>query len=1223
MAKKRLGEMASKPDPAEISEADRKLLDELRKRIGRELELVPAYDDDFSLMRWLVGWDRKIDVVVPKIKFSLRAIHALGLDSEDLSTLEKVTQKCDDCSVPLRYLPGSLIGLDNESNVISLQMIGHLDAAGLMPATRNSDLYRMRIAESEGVMQIIRKLEKEQGRPFGTSVIFDLDGLSMAQIDMAALKCVTTMLTQLQEMFPDVIRKIFVINTPTFIQVLWGMISPCLAKQTQQKVKILGNDWKQHLKENIGEEVLFERWGGTRQAETEYGDVRMGGKIPVELRYDPVNDLPAEKLTKLTISARSTSFVPITLEGNVPGRKLFWWWRIENNDINFSVLRAAEGQEKVAEHDDDYMVHPKFNCRQSSCPKTAKYQQKSQEFTNLMPLNCETERSRTWQDFGDGIPCILGIDEAGRGPVLGPMVYAAAISPLDQKEELKKLGVDDSKALNEAKRDEIFEKMEKDEEVQLIVAYAVRCLSPELISCSMLKRHKYSLNEVSHEAAITLIKDALAFNVNVVEIKVDTVGPKATYQAKLEKLFPGISITVTEKADSIYPIVSAASIAAKVTRDSRLRNWQFKEKNIKVPEAGYGSGYPGDPNTKKFLQLSVEPVFGFCSLVRASWKTASAIVEKRCVPDSWEDDEEEGKPPSKKMSGWLQPKNSSEMTINLTKVVSTLFLSFMFYNFFQLYKLFTPELCTDQDPDSMCYTPIIRPNTEGLYDLLQLRVYFSTKKETLEQLITTVENVQMADPFQKDLQVKIPPSVAKDGYLFAHVIILPHKFEGRNPMQAEWRVHVAAPMIVFQEPVAKTFQLLGDAETEKKELKKKKVVELAAHFRSVLPIRIVSEPNRYVKTKVSGELADFLTIQRHQSEEGYLPIMFVDEMSMRSKHLFELADANSAVNVTINYEPTSVAKLLLLTSTARSTHQLMRHGFKDKDIDEIRGLFTETSIVLLMITFFVSTLHLLFDALAFKNDISFWKGRKSMVGLSTKTLFWRCFSQTVIFLYLFDQETSLLVLIPAGIATVIEYWKVTIAYKVTISFKGIKFGEHSVEENETDSIDAQAMKYLSVLLVPLVIGGAVYSLLYVPHKSWRSWLLETSANGVYAFGFLFMLPQLFVNYKMKSVAHLPWRAFMYKAFNTFIDDLFAFVITMPTAHRMACFRDDIVFLVYLYQRWLYPVDYTRINEFGEGGEDEKKKKKDKETAAVESTSETKRDDGDDSGAVKRRTTRKT
>ena len=52
---------------------------------------------------------------------------------------------------------------------------------------------------------------------------------------------------------------------------------------------------------------------------------------------------------------------------------------------------------------------------------------------------------------------------------------------------------------------------------------------------------------------------------------------------------------------------------------------------------------------------------------------------------------------------------------------------------------------------------------------------------------------------------------------------------------------------------------------------------------------------------------------------------------------------------------------------------------------------------------------------------------------------------------------------------------------------------------------------------------------------------------------------------------------MYKAFNTFIDDLFAFIITMPTAHRVACFRDDVVFLIYLYQRYLYPVDPNRLD----------------------------------------------
>ena len=55
---------------------------------------------------------------------------------------------------------------------------------------------------------------------------------------------------------------------------------------------------------------------------------------------------------------------------------------------------------------------------------------------------------------------------------------------------------------------------------------------------------------------------------------------------------------------------------------------------------------------------------------------------------------------------------------------------------------------------------------------------------------------------------------------------------------------------------------------------------------------------------------------------------------------------------------------------------------------------------------------------------------------------------------------------------------------------------------------------------------------------------------------------------------------MYKGFNTFIDDVFAFIITMPMAHRVACLRDDLVFFIYLYQLYLYPVDKKRTNEYG-------------------------------------------
>lgn len=72
---------------------------------------------------------------------------------------------------------------------------------------------------------------------------------------------------------------------------------------------------------------------------------------------------------------------------------------------------------------------------------------------------------------------------------------------------------------------------------------------------------------------------------------------------------------------------------------------------------------------------------------------------------------------------------------------------------------------------------------------------------------------------------------------------------------------------------------------------------------------------------------------------------------------------------------------------------------------------------------------------------------------------------------------------------------------------------------------------------------------------------------------------------------MPARAMTYKVLNTFIDDLFAFTIKMPTLHRLATLRDDVIFFVYLYQSYAYKVDTTRVNEFGQGGDDEEVEEK--------------------------------
>lgn len=272
-------------------------------------------------------------------------------------------------------------------------------------------------------------------------------------------------------------------------------------------------------------------------------------------------------------------------------------------------------------------------------------------------------------------------------------------------------------------------------------------------------------------------------------------------------------------------------------------------------------------------------------------------------------------------------------------------------------------------------------------------------------------------------------------------------------------------------------------------------------------------------------------------------------------------------------------------------------GGDGSEMEMIKEIFIDTNPILLAITAIVTVAHLVLETLAFGSDIAHYRRKKDNVGISVRSILANVFMQTIIFLYLVDnsRNTSWMILGSQGVGILIELWKVTTVADVRlrpapagswIPYRLALEDKHKLSETEekTKEYDEIAFGYMYMVAVPLLIAYGVYSLVYETHKSWYSFVITTLVGSVYTYGFLMMVPSLYINYRLKSVAHMPAKAMMYKFLNTFIDDLFAFTIKMPILHRLATFRDDVIFFVYLYQRWAYRTDYTRINEFGQGGD---------------------------------------
>uniref|UniRef100_A0A0X3Q0C2 Cleft lip and palate transmembrane protein 1 homolog n=1 Tax=Schistocephalus solidus TaxID=70667 RepID=A0A0X3Q0C2_SCHSO len=374
-----------------------------------------------------------------------------------------------------------------------------------------------------------------------------------------------------------------------------------------------------------------------------------------------------------------------------------------------------------------------------------------------------------------------------------------------------------------------------------------------------------------------------------------------------------------------------------------------------------------------------------------------------------------------------------------------------------------------------------------------------------------------------------------------------------------------------------------------------KYMPLSTHWHPNLTINLVDDHTNWVPGSVPSPINEY--IRFYPLTNQYYPVVYFNDYWNLNEEYMPVNATTPELTLRLTFAPISLFKwqMFLSQSMRKSWYsniigETEEEKFNDDfEQDTFKKTLLDTNPYLLALTVVVSIVHSVFELLAFKNDIQFWKSRESFEGLSVRSVFFNIFYSAVVVLYVLDNDTNFVVKVSVVIALGIEIWKVKKVVNIAADPERKLLGslpypkliwQSSYVESETKIYDQMAFKYLSWVLFPLLAAYAGYSLIYEEHRGWYSWVLSMLYGFFLTFGFIAMTPQLFINYKMKSVAHLPWRMLTYKALNTFIDDLFAFVIRTPTLYRIGCLRDDVIFFIYLYQRWIYPMDPKRVNEFG-------------------------------------------
>lgn len=296
--------------------------------------------------------------------------------------------------------------------------------------------------------------------------------------------------------------------------------------------------------------------------------------------------------------------------------------------------------------------------------------------------------------------------------------------------------------------------------------------------------------------------------------------------------------------------------------------------------------------------------------------------------------------------------------------------------------------------------------------------------------------------FTSNFDIKLSQRVKNNGSIWLHTYLvrsgyLPYEVSKvsatrKAPYNSIYTLHKSKQLNRYKKRRYKDTHNLLTGKTDKSVEEQEKIKlkineEIISHWHPNLTVNVVYDSaTTWVQGQVPQPYDEYIEFEPNTGK--YYPIVYVNDYWNLLRDYQPINDTVDSISLSLTYQPLSTIKWNMYAAQGMRNKWSKMLGTEalenEEEQDYIKEALLETSPILLGLTIVVSITHSIFEFLAFKNDIQFWKDRKSLEGLSVRSVFFNVFQSVIVFLYVLDNDTNTLIKISVGVGLLIECWKI-------------------------------------------------------------------------------------------------------------------------------------------------------------------------------------------------------